>query len=187
MPLYHPPSSNAIQKELGGDLAQAATTVTLNNVTSIQNEAGVFVVNRIDSEDFSGLTNYKSTYKPKANRYGMGESANFIETPMAIKAIEQLIEWTPLAIQNYCYNISKDALAELKTLGFTIEDDVYRGHHLIVIEIPNFINIDNLKAALSKQKIFLSIRGNYIRVAPHLYSTKTDFDELVNCIKSIIN
>lgn len=47
--LSYPPSKNAVQKTLGATLAAGATTVTLNNVTSIQNKYGVFVVDRVDS------------------------------------------------------------------------------------------------------------------------------------------
>jgi len=49
MTLYYPPTSNALQKTLGAALDESATTVTLNNVTGIQNKAGVFVVDRVDS------------------------------------------------------------------------------------------------------------------------------------------
>lgn len=142
--------------------------------------------NRIDSENFAGLTNYKDDYKDGANRYCMGETANFISVPMATKAIEQIIEWTPEEIQKYCYDISKDALIELQEIGFTVEDDNYRSHHLIGIKIPDFINIENLKNQFKKDNIYLSIRGNYIRIAPHLYNTKEDFTQLTNCIKAII-
>ncbi len=143
--------------------------------------------NRIDSENFAGLTNYKDEYKAGANRYCMGETANFISVPMATQAIKQIIEWTPKAIQEYCYEISKDTLKELQELGFTIEDDNYRSHHLIGIKIPEFVNIEKLQKRLIQHNIYVSFRGNYIRVSPHLYNVKEDFTKLVENIKSIIN
>jgi len=143
--------------------------------------------NRMESENFAGLTNYNDTYKPGAHRFDMGETANFISVPMATAAIEQIIEWTPNEIQLYCHNISKEALVELQTLGFTVEDDAYRGYHLIGVEIPEFVNIEQLKMAFEKNNIFVSIRGNYIRVAPHLYNLKDDFTLLVETIKSTLN
>ncbi len=142
--------------------------------------------NRKDSENFAGLTDYKDEYKDGANRYCMGETANFISVPMATQAIEQIMEWNPKEIQKYCYKISKDALKDLQGLGFTIEDDDYRSHHLIGIRIPDFVNIKKLKQQFEKNSIYVSIRGNYIRVSPHLYNTKDDFTQLVNCIKSTI-
>jgi selenocysteine lyase/cysteine desulfurase len=143
--------------------------------------------NRIDSENFAGLTNYKNDYKTGANRFCMGETANFISVPMVTQAIKQITAWTPSAIQEYCYEISKDALNELHAFGFIIEDKNYRSHHLIGIKIPDFINIETLKAQFEKHHIYVSFRGNYMRVSPHLYNVKEDFTSLVHCIKSIIN
>lgn len=143
-------------------------------------------LNRKDSENFVGLTQYNDDYKDGANRYCMGETANFISVPMATKAIEQIIEWTPMAIQEYCYQTSKEAFKELQEMGFTIEDNNYRSHHLIGIEIPDFVNIEHLKQQFKKDNIYVSFRGNYIRISPHLYNTKEDFMQLVNCIKVII-
>lgn len=48
--LYFPPTQNGLQKQLDAQLDEAATTVTLNNVTGIQNKPGTFVVNRIDPD-----------------------------------------------------------------------------------------------------------------------------------------
>lgn len=50
MTLYYPPTANGISKQLDAQLDVGTTaSVTLNNVTNIQNKAGVFVVDRVDS------------------------------------------------------------------------------------------------------------------------------------------
>lgn len=50
MALYYPPTANGLQKTLGAQLDEGTTaSVTLNNTTSIQNKAGVFVVDRVDT------------------------------------------------------------------------------------------------------------------------------------------
>jgi len=50
MTLYYPPTQNGLQKTLGAQLDEATTSaVTLNNATGIQNKAGVFVIDRIDT------------------------------------------------------------------------------------------------------------------------------------------
>ena len=62
-------------------------------------------MNRLYSEDFSGLTKYEDNYQEKAARYSVGESSNFILTPMLIKAIDQLIDWNPQNIQAFLWKI----------------------------------------------------------------------------------
>lgn len=140
--------------------------------------------NRLHSEDFTGLTNYQDEYKPKANKYCVGESGNFIYVKMQIEALKQVIEWTPKAIQEYCKEISKDAVKELKALDCKIEDDNYRSHHLFGIELPENIDLHALKKDLFSKNIFVSFRGNYIRISCHLYNTAEDFKPLIKCLAS---
>ncbi len=146
-----------------------------NNGTPIEHNW----MNRYNSQDFSGLTQYEDRYQEKAARYSVGESSNFILTPMLIRAIEQLLEWSPKSIQQYCSTISKNAIEQLRGLGCFIEDDRHRGHHLFGIYLPDHININSIKEKLKQENIFVSFRGNAIRVSPHLYNTELDFDRLV--------
>ena len=112
--------------------------------------------NRLNSENFAGLTNYEPQYKPLANRYSVGQSGNFIYIKMQIEALKQVITWTPKAIQEYCKTISNEAVSELRALGCNIEDDTYRTHHLFGIELPRKINLIALKKdLLSKTYLFL--------------------------------
>ena len=138
--------------------------------------------NRLNSENFAGLTNYESEYKPLANRYSVGENGNFIYVKMQIAALKQVIEWTPKAIQEYCRSISTEAVHELKKIGCHIEDDNYRTHHLFGIELPKGIDLHALKKELSSKNVFVSFRGNFIRISCHLYNTKDDFKPLIECL-----
>ncbi|WP_299050592.1 aminotransferase class V-fold PLP-dependent enzyme [uncultured Polaribacter sp.] len=142
--------------------------------------------NRLDSENMSALTSYQPKYKPLANRYSVGEHANFIHIKMQIAALKQVIEWTPEAIQEYCKTITVDAVKKLKALGCFIEDDDFRTHHLFGVELPKNLDIDLLKSKLTNLKIFISFRGNYIRLSCHVYNTKADFEKLINCIASCL-
>lgn len=148
---------------------------TFNNGTPIEHNW----MNRHNSEDFSGLTNYEDRYKEKAARYSVGESSNFILTPMLINAIEQLITWKPKNIQEYGKNISKDTIQKLRELGCFIEDDAFRSHHLFGIYLPNHINLEALKIRLKREQIFVSFRGNAIRVSCNVYNSEKDFEKLL--------
>ncbi len=140
--------------------------------------------NRLNSENFAGLTNYEPRYKPLANRYSVGESGNFIYVRIQIEALKQVLEWTPQAIQDYCKNISAEAVKELKALGCYIEDSEYRTHHLFGVRLPERLDVDALKKDLFNKNIFVSFRGNYIRISCHLFNTAEDFKPLISCIAS---
>jgi selenocysteine lyase/cysteine desulfurase len=142
--------------------------------------------NRKDSANFDKLADYQEIYKEGAARYSMGEYGNFIAIPMLTESLTQILEWKPEAIQEYCHNISFEALEELQSFGFRLEDKPYRCGHLIGVIIPKSIDIDRMKETFLSHKIYVSFRGNYLRLAPHVYNTREDFDRLVQCIKTII-
>ena len=143
-------------------------------------------MNRKDSEDFSRLVNYNNEYQPKAGRFSVGESSNFALTPMLIKAIEQLIEWKPENIQEYGRSISGEAVAALRELGCFIEEDNSRAHHLFGVFPPEGLDINKLKAAFKEENIFVSYRGDAIRISLHLYNTAEDLNKLVRILKNTL-
>jgi selenocysteine lyase/cysteine desulfurase len=139
-------------------------------------------INRLNSEDFSALVNYQAAYQPGALRYEVGEHSNFILVPMMLKAVDQLSRWGISNIQEYCSAISKDAIAKLKEKDFWIEDDAYRGGHIIGLRLPAGKDIEKIKSALLKNKIYVSFRGNAIRVAPNVYNDEKDLKKLVKVL-----
>ena len=143
-------------------------------------------INRKNSQNFANLVNYEPNYKSKAGRFNVGETSNFILTPMLIKSIEQLLIWKPKQIQKYTKDISKKAIQKLKELGCFIEEEPFRASHLFGVYLPKNTNIENLKNKLSKKNIYVSFRGSAIRISPHLYNTKHDFEKLITCFKKVI-
>lgn len=139
-------------------------------------------INRKESQNFANLVNYASEYQPGALRYGVGEQSNFILVPMMIAAISQLNEWKPQNIQDYCKSVSSEAVSSLRNAGFHIEEDNYRSKHLFGIRTPEHLDIEVINQKLKAAGVYVSIRGNAIRVAPHLYNSNTDFEKLLDCL-----
>jgi len=142
-------------------------------------------INRHNSEDFTQLVNYNPKYQPKAGRYNMGECSNFNLVPMLTKSMEQIAEWQPKNIQTYCDAIAKNAIDELRKLGCFIEEHENRATHLFGVYLPSTINLDKLKAEFNKHKIYVSFRGNAIRVSPNVYNSESDFEKLVACFNNV--
>lgn len=148
-----------------------------HNGTPIENNW----MNHVGSEDFSNLVNYNHSLKPKATRYDVGESSNFILTPMLSEAIKQLLEWKPDTIQEYCKSISQEAVKTLVENGYFIENASNRGHHLFGIYLPENKNLEMLKEKIKAHTISVSYRGNAIRVSPSVYNSKEELEKLVSC------
>lgn len=139
-------------------------------------------MNHQNSENFSNLVNYNVQFKEKANRYDVGESSNFILTPMLSEAIQQLLDWTPKAIQEYCGTISEESVQKLRKAGYFIEESQYRAKHLFGVYLPEDKNMEMLKEKLLAAKMYVSYRGKAIRISPNVYNTTEDLEKLVHCL-----
>lgn len=142
-------------------------------------------INRRDSENFSALVNYEATYQEGALRYSMGEQSNFILVPMALNALSQINRWHVENIQAYCHSISEPAIQTLREKGFLIEELPYRASHLFGIRHARQLDTEIIRQKLTKNKIHVSVRGDAIRVSPHVYNDAEDLNRLVKVLASV--
>jgi len=143
-------------------------------------------LNRLGSEDFSGLVNYQSEFKPYAQRYDVGQSSNFILVPMLKASLHQILEWTPNQIQNYCKEIGTEAVQILRSAGYLIADDDKRSHHLFGIKVSDQSILPAVKSAFEKENIIVSYRGSSIRISPNVYNTKDEMNLLAETLSRIV-
>lgn len=139
-------------------------------------------INRLHSEDFAGLVKYQREYQPGALRYEVGEHSNFILVPMLLRAIQQIRKWKPSEIQKYTSAISKEAIAYLRENDFWVEDSEWRGAHLFGIRRRGGLAVEKLKAAFTKANISVSVRGDCIRVGPHVYNSRPELERLADVL-----
>lgn len=135
-------------------------------------------VTRENSEDFTRLVEYRDSYQPGARRFDMGERANFVLVPMVTAALNQLLEWTPEAIVATLSQITDRIADQAAELGLTSAPRHLRAGHLLGLRFRDGAP-PGLVEQLRARKIFVSIRGNTLRVAPHLFTTPSDVDRLL--------
>jgi selenocysteine lyase/cysteine desulfurase len=143
-------------------------------------------ISRLNSEDFSGLVTYESNYQPGALRFDVGERSNFILVPMLLNAIGQLNRWHVENVQEYCKSITAGAIATLRDRGCWIEEEPYRGSHIFGIRLPGHVTIERVKESFLKNKIYVSFRGDAIRVSPNVYNDESDLLKLVKALKPLL-
>ena len=141
-------------------------------------------MNRTNAEDFTRLTEYVEGYKNGAARYNMGESSQFILLPMMNRALEQILDWQDESVQSYCGDLVKPLLQWLRENNYWIEEDAYRANHLLGFLLPKEKSRDGFLKRLKENKIFVSVRGNIIRVSTHLFNTETDIEQLIQVLQS---
>lgn len=139
-------------------------------------------MNRKDSDKFAQLTNYERAYRPKAQRYNVGEFSHFIQMPMLEVSLRQIMAWGVDNIQSYTKKITQKAIEQLQNMGCDFASESYRVNHLLGISLPQSLDSKQLYENLTAQKIIVSLRGSTIRVSPHLYNEESDLDRLTEAI-----
>lgn len=131
---------------------------------------------RAGSEDFSSLVNYRDGYRSGARRFDAGEHCNFILLPMALAALQQILDWNPSQTAA-SLKLATDEIAErAHMLGLEATPEAARSAHMLGISFPEAIPAD-LITALNAERVHVSIRGSRIRVAPHLHVSEQDIDK----------
>ncbi len=143
-------------------------------------------IGRKGSNDFRNLVHYQNEYRAGMERYNMGEQSNFVLVPMLNAAITQLIEWQPERIQEYCKNLTQPLIQFCNEENFWIEESHWRSEHLFGIRIPDNFPLDTLQQALLQRNIYVSLRGDSIRVSPSVYNTEEDITALIDALKESI-
>lgn len=133
---------------------------------------------RKGSEDFASLSQYTEHIQVGAARYSVGESANFIALPMLADALHQIITWGPAQIQAYCSDI-KSALWDAIGDNHYLAPSESSAAHLFGI-YPLHQNVGKLVKQLAQKDIYVSARGNAIRVAPYVFNRAEDLQRLAS-------
>jgi selenocysteine lyase/cysteine desulfurase len=110
-------------------------------------------IGRAGSENFKDLVNYRDDYQPGAVRYDVGERTNFALMPMAIAALEQVLDWQPARVQEYCAALTADLFDRVRALGYTVEAPEFRGAHLFGLRAPAGTDISAVGERLRERKL----------------------------------
>ena len=134
-------------------------------------------ITRAQSENFAGLVDYRADYQPGARRYDMGERASFVLIPMVTAALRQLLAWTPAAIAATLATITARIADEATALGAHVAPSHLRAPHLLGLKFAG--GAAGLLDALRARNVFVSVRGQSVRIAPHLFVNDADVARLL--------
>lgn len=133
---------------------------------------------RVDSDDFRNLVDYRESYRPAAARYDVGGRSNFVLMPMAIAALEQLLEWGVPEMEAYCRALTDGLFETLAEHGFESDEEAGRAAHIFGLRAPGDLDNAALKAELERRDIYVSLRGSAVRVSPNVYNAPEDVEAL---------
>ena len=141
---------------------------------------------RLGSENFSGLVNYEDSYLPGAHRFDVGECANFQTMPAVIAALRQIRDWGVPEIAKALAARNAGIAERAAALGLESLGTERRAGHFLGLRFPREIP-DGLLGKLRQAGVYVSVRGDSLRITPHLYNDDADVDRLMHALERAVD
>jgi selenocysteine lyase/cysteine desulfurase len=134
------------------------------------------------AEDFARLVDYADDHAPGARRFDMGERSGFQLIPAANACLQQILDWGVAEISTTLAENTRaiaEAVAPLDMHDATPD----RAPHYLCLTLPAGAPGDLVKRLAARQ-IYVSQRGDRMRVTPHLYNDEADIDRFADALKA---
>lgn len=142
-------------------------------------------IGRKNSENFSGLIDYRDDYQPGARRFDVGERSNFMLTPLAKIGLTRLLDWGIEEIAAALGRMTEQLADRAAALGLTALPAHLRSPHILGLRFPDGPP-RGLLEKLARNKVYVSLRGDSVRVSPHVYNNEQDLDKLIASLKAVM-
>ncbi len=141
---------------------------------------------RAGSQDFAGLVDYRDDYQPGARRFDVGEVSNFALVPPAVASLRLVNELGPGRVGAYARTITDRIADGAAELGFAVASADARSDHLVGLRLPGGTDPETLAAALAAADVYVSVRGDSVRVSVHVFNTADDAARLLDALRSVL-
>lgn len=142
-------------------------------------------VTRAGSENFARLIDYRDNYQPGSRRFDVGERSNFALMPASIAALTQLLDWTVPAIAETLSAKTAAIAKRARDIGLAPMAPNRRAGHFLGVRFPDGVP-DGLPERLAENQVYVSLRGDSLRITPHLYNNEADVDRLFSVLEPML-
>ncbi len=142
-------------------------------------------ITRDQAEDFPTLVDYRTAYRAGARRYDVGQTSNFAMVPALEAALEQTLAWSVDGVASYTAALTGRIAEHAESLGLEVAPAEHRSNHLIGVRLGEADPV-RIQQALAAAGVYVSVRGDSIRVAPHVYNDEADVDRLFEALRSAL-
>jgi selenocysteine lyase/cysteine desulfurase len=142
-------------------------------------------IGRAGAEDFARLVEYTDAPAPGARAFDMGERAQFQLMPMAVAALEQILAW---GVENIAATLTERTgaiAARAAALGLRSAPAESRAGHYLGLRFRDGVP-SGLLDQLARRNVYVSVRGDSVRVTPHLYTTNGDVDRFFEALEEAL-
>lgn len=137
------------------------------------------------AEDFSRLAEFTDEYQPGARRFDMSEKSSFSNVAGALAALQLLDEWGIECISSRLATTNSRIAEILARHDFEVAPAGNRAPHFQGARLPA-TDPRELAARLIESGVYASVRGEHLRVAPHVHIDDQDLDRFDHVLAAAI-
>ncbi|MYG91567.1 MAG: aminotransferase class V-fold PLP-dependent enzyme [Acidimicrobiia bacterium] len=134
---------------------------------------------RAGSEDFSRVNEYRWELASGARRYDAGQTWNLWLSEAACAGLEIGTGVGADRLQALSRLLTDYLADEAATLGLAAPGPQFRSAHLVGLRLPEGADPRSLVTELAERSVYVSVRGNSVRVSAHMWNTRDDINRLV--------
>jgi selenocysteine lyase/cysteine desulfurase len=139
--------------------------------------------NRVGARALLGATfDHLREFEPGARRYDMGERSNFIALPMAKLALGQILSWSVASIAATLKPLTEQVARAAIELDLRPPRSDRRVGHIIGLSHRTRWPAD-IEAKLRSDGVHVGLRGDRLRISPHLYTGQADIERLMTSLR----
>jgi selenocysteine lyase/cysteine desulfurase len=140
---------------------------------------------RAGAEDFAHLVDYTPDYMPGARRFDMGQRTSFQLVPMALAALEQILDWGVERVAATLRERTSEIADRARELGYEAAAPNAHGPHMLGLPLPDEAAV-RVTAALADSGVMAAMRGSALRISPHLHTDAGDSDRLLEALAAAL-
>jgi selenocysteine lyase/cysteine desulfurase len=101
---------------------------------------------------------------------------------MLTAALKQVLEWGPTTVQDYCQQLGEQLEGLLDGSHLRMTSASERAAHLFGIRNVDHAALPSIQRELERRNVYVSLRGDAVRVSPHLYNDEADIAAFAEAI-----
>lgn len=142
-------------------------------------------MSRESAEDFSRLADVTNRYQPGARRFDVSAKSSFSNIAGATAALQLLCEWGVTTISEALAETNARIAGILSDHGFETSPPGQRASHFQAARLPS-TDPRTLAAELVASGVYASVRGQHLRVAPHVYTDDEDLARFDATLRDVL-
>ena len=95
-------------------------------------------------------------------------------------------QWQGPRVRDYCREVSSKLIDCARSAGYEVPVDGEHAAHIFGMRPPAGTDVDTLRQTLQSEHVYVSVRGDAIRVSPHVYNDDLDVRRFAQALQARI-